>query len=239
MKLAYNIKILFIDPMSYNNLGIYDKFLLENINFEATFFSSQYLQFNNIKNTHIVKNYVYQTKKGLQKILSYIYSQIKVLFWIYKNNPQIIHFQWIKIPFFDLFLLFFIRIVYRKGKLIYTAHNILPHDSKRKYFHIFYMMYRLFDGIIVHEENTKNKIKKLFNLKNANITIIPHGLLNLNYGKTDANNNENKIVFSLIGRIDKYKGVDILIDAWVNNDRLLNNNAIKLIIAGKGKIFLN
>jgi glycosyltransferase involved in cell wall biosynthesis len=231
------MKLLFIDPMSYNNLGIYDKCLLENINCGNTFFSSKYFQFDNIKNTQIINNYTYQAKKGLRKLASYLYSQIKVILWIYKNNPQIIHFQWLKVPPLDIFLLLMIKTLYRKSRLVYTAHNIMPHDSGKKYLFLYYIIYHLFDGIIVHEKRAKKEIEKLFNLQNKNIMVIPHGLLNLNCNKKYIY--KDKIVFSLIGRISKYKGIDILLEAWTKNGELLNDNSIRLIIAGEGEILLD
>jgi glycosyltransferase involved in cell wall biosynthesis len=225
--------------MSYNNLGIYDKYLLENIYHENTFFSSKYLQFHTIKNTKIVNNYTYQDKKGIWKILSYFYSQIKLFIWICKNDPNVIHFQWLKVPFLDILLLLFIKIMCKKSRLVYTAHNVLPHDGGRRYFPLYYIIYRMFDGIIVHEKNAKNEIKKIFNLQNKQIKIIPHGLLYFNSNSNAYLKDDNKTIFSLIGKISQYKGVDILIDAWTGNDELLNDESLKLIIAGRGKIFLD
>ena len=42
--------------------------------------------------------------------------------------------------------------------------------------------------------------------------------------------------FSLIGSLTKYKGVDLLVDAWTSCTTLSSSNTCRLIIAGSGKM---
>lgn len=44
------------------------------------------------------------------------------------------------------------------------------------------------------------------------------------------------MIFSLIGILNNYKGIDLLVEAWGNNEELYKNSNIKLIIAGKGEM---
>jgi glycosyltransferase involved in cell wall biosynthesis len=219
-----------------SNLGLYDKNLLENIDVHKYFFSTKEYEYKNISNTQIINHYTYYKSKGLLKIISYIQSQIKLFIWIFKNSPDIIHFQWIRLPLWDSFLLLFIKFLKSNSRIIYTAHNILPHDSGKKYFYQYYFMYHLFDGIIVHVECTKNDIIRLFNIKETKIEIIPHGKIEFKKKAIQSFSCQDKLVFSLVGVMSYYKGVDILIDAWVLNDQILNNANIHLIIAGSGNI---
>lgn len=155
-----------------------------------------------------------------------------------KSDVNIIHFQWFKIPFFDFILLKLLKIFSSKTKIIFTAHNILPHDTGIKYEKIYNQIYRNIDRIIVHSITTKNELIQNFNISEQKVDIIPHGILSLKetvqYNKIKQPN--SKMTFSFIGVISAYKGLDILIDAWCSDVEILNNPNIELIIAGAGSI---
>lgn len=235
------IRVLIIDPMSRNNLGIYDKNLIENLKVKNIFFyCNKDFQFSKIENIKIYREYKYHTKKGIIKIFSYIISQIKLIKIIDSNNINTVHFQWFKIPLFDYFFLKYLKRKYKSIKIIHTAHNVLPHDSGVKYFKIYKKIYKLLDRIIVHTKRTKSEIVDLFKIKEQKIEIIPHGLLEIeniikNENKIKIREND-EIIFSLIGMLNTYKGIDLLIEAWESNEELYKNSNIKLIIAGKGKV---
>jgi glycosyltransferase involved in cell wall biosynthesis len=225
----------FIDPMSRNNLGEYDKNLLENIHAnEIVFFTSSGFQYDNVNNTRTIIKYNYHKLKGIKKILSYVKSQISLLCFVFVYTPDIIHFQWFKIPLFDLLVLFVIKLLKSDIKLINTAHNTLPHDTGNKYFYCYYIIYHLLDGIIVHTENTKKEINNMFGVSSKFIAVIPHGLLGKNTVPFKKCN--SKIIFSMTGVLQYYKGVDILLDAWTKNIKITNNDSIHLIIAGLSAI---
>lgn len=238
------MKVFYVDPMGYGNLSSYDTSLLNNISqidieyFTSVKFDLKYYE----EKTH--KIYSYSDKKGLIKIFSYIKSQIVLLKFILKLKPEIAHFQWFKIPILDNILL---KIIKSKGvKIILTAHNILPHDSGNKYFKIYQKIYSELNVIIVHANNTKQELVRMFDISPSKIKVIPHGILNMQ--RTDVKSIEkansyfskeyhfeNKIVFSILGSINKYKGVDLAIEAWLS----LNENEKKkaqLVIAGNGKM---
>jgi glycosyltransferase involved in cell wall biosynthesis len=230
------MKILYVDPMSRKNLGVYDKNLLENIEGEKYFFASRGLQFMNISNTSIIYNYNYYEKKGISKVISYTFSQVKLFNWILINNPDIIHIQWIKMPYFDVILLLLLKIINKNLNILFTAHDLLPHDTGRKYYRIYNILYHLFDGIIVHTKTTKNDIIKLFSISDGKICIIPHGTLKFNVSSSTKTMFRKKLVFSIAGNIHYYKGIDILIDAWLLNSTLIKDDNILLVIAGNGKL---
>jgi len=232
-------KILFVDPMSRNNLGIYDKNLLSNLMGEKYFFASKGFQFNEISNTKIIHNYNYYKKRGMLKIFSYMHSQMKLFLWVLIHKPEIVHIQWVKAPVLDMIVLFFMRFLSRKIKIVYTVHNLLPHDSfGKKIFYIYYVLYRLFDGIIVHADRTKKELVNLFCIEEIIIKEIPHGVLKYEMNEINHRMYPNKIVFSMTGILNYYKGVDILIDAWTSNKALIENDNIHLIIAGTGNILI-
>lgn len=229
------LKLFLVDPMSYNNLSLYDKLLLTNINAQ-----NKYL-FGNIKyeykcnssfDCHLI--YKYSERKGYRKVLSYSISQILLLYYFIKYKPNVVHFQWFKFPSFDIWIIKIIKLLNSKVKVVFTAHNTLPHNSENKYLNVYSAIYEIVDKIIVHESTAKETIIELFKLSPDKINIIPHGLLfsNTDWGKIKAENN-NVITFAMLGFLSNYKGIDLLIDAWADSELLSNNKNIRLIIAGK------
>jgi len=243
------LKLFFVDPMSYNNLEIYDLSLLSycSKNIETYFFCNALLSKEIVKGLHVKKIFNYSKKRGLAKVYSYLYSLYKLSKYINKIRPNIVHIQWVRIPLIDLFFYKAIRYFYNDIKLIYTAHNILPH--KRGFFDtiFFKSLYNFFDYVIIHTSNSTDEIRELSNrIDISKFRVIPHGVLNYQYSKDAiaknianiniSNLGKNKIVFSSLGAQNYYKGIDILVDVWLNTPELRNNNSIQLIIAGKGQI---
>ena len=236
--------IFYVDPMSYSNLALYDYSLLSNIKGVDLHYYCNTKYDSKELNTKIDKIYRYSDKKGLFKIISYFKSQLVLLKAITKFRPDMIHFQWLKIPSIDYILL---KRIKNKGvKTILTAHNILPHDTGNKYESIYKKIYFIVDAIIVHANNTKKELIDKFQVPSQKIHVIPHGILdigqNIDREKFDYHIKKfktefelkDKMIFSAPGTINDYKGYDLIVDAW-KQDNLSENQEIKLIIAGKGE----
>lgn len=247
-------KIFFINPMSYNNLSLYDYSILKNISndIEVVYFCSKNNELlknlNNKKNIKIKKIFKYHNKILMLKIFSYFFSLIKLFYYVFKFKPKIIHFQWFKIPFIDLLFLIKIKIIKPRIKIILTVHNLLPHDTSMN---IFYnIIYKLIDYKIFHSNKTKIQYIKNFNVKKINkinsLFIVEHPMLNLRnliYNQNQFNKTytklfyelkkENVFIFSVLGFISYYKGVDLIIESWKKSKILYNNPNVLLIIAGK------
>ena len=228
--------IFLVDPMSYSNLGLYDKLLLENIPEKNRFL------FGNIKYEHLSNTafqlrliYKYTDKKGVIKFISYFKSQLILLYSILKYNPGVVHFQWIKVPVVDFILICLIKALKKNTKVIFTAHNILPHNSEESFKNIYGKIYRKVDKIIVHDKTTKFDLLKLFSISENKVKVIPHGLLNIAGKGEELKVKKPILTFAMLGNLSKYKGLDIIIDAWMGSDYLLNNNSVELVIAGTPK----
>lgn len=231
--------IFFIDPMSYNNLEDYD------VNVLSKFNKDEVLFFGNTKFSSSIKFkskliFNYSSKIGVKKVLSYLKSQFILIYFIIKERPTLLHFQWFKLPLFDFLVLLFIKFIYPKIKIIFTAHNVLPHDTGLKYFKIYKKIYNLIDKVIVHDNNTKNEILTQFLLKEHKVQVIFHGLLDIEKNEeqiTEISNSvkyDGKIVFAFMGYIHKYKGIELLFETWYNSEKLNKNDNIQLLIIGKG-----
>lgn len=230
------MKIFYIDSQSYNNPARYDKCLLENIPCEKFFYCSVNLQYDNIDNTVINRLYDYSNYGGIKKFVHYIFSQKEMYNTVLQEKPDIIHIQWFKIPIVDIFFLKKIKRLFPKIKIIYTAHNVLPHNTGSKFYLDYKKIYNIVDHIIVHTNVSKNEIIENFSISKDKITVIPHGFIPLWMPIQDKKKRNNIFTFSLIGELSEYKGVDLVIDAWLNNPKLLDNKAIKLVLAGKGEM---
>ena len=224
--------VFFVDPMSYNNLSIYDWNLIQNLKAKVYFFGSNKYDYKELNvNSNLIYNYN-SIKFKLLKAFVYIINNIKLLFYVIKLKPQIIHFQWMKFPTFDIIFVKIIRFISKRTKIVLTAHNFLPHNSGEKYLKQYKKIYSLVDKIIVHSKNTKEQISEIINTSEK-INVIVHGILKIENDEKlitkaqkeiiEKYNLKNKTIFLNIGQIHSYKGTDVLIDAW-NSASKLNQN---------------
>lgn len=234
--------ILLIDPNSYGNLQMYDDKLLEGLSHIAKerlmlVGNVKYIEHKN-KGYDVELIYSYSDKRGFNKVFSYLKSSWRLIDFIKKNKLRVVHFQWFKLYYLDFLIIEYIKILLPEIKIVYTAHNILPHNSGEKYFNIFKKIYHSVHNIIVHDEITKRKLADKFCLPINKISTIPHGLFDFDLSKQVTSNKINKIFdkipehcikYLMIGKISKYKGIDILYDAWKT---FSNDKNRHLIIAG-------
>lgn len=243
------MKVFFIDPNSYNNLQIYDDRLMKSVGsnseMDLTLFGN--ILFNEPECGFYKRKliYSYSDKKGMLKGFSYVLSQFFLLFSMLVGRPNVIHIQWIKLYRFDFILFKIAKVLLPKCKFVYTVHNILPHDSGDTHFTVFRKVYKLMDSLIVHNAQSKDILVEKFKLNEYKIAVIPHGLLDYKCIDAFASNlfdkKEGEITFILAGRLNRYKGFDLLADCWKTYFASYSN--IRLILAGDGDIkaydFLN
>ncbi len=238
--------IAYIDPQSYRNLSIYDYNLLSNMEQDIHYFCSKYYDYLDLPQ-NIRKHNVFKYNKinnVVLKAISYMFSYIMLAFWIIRMKPDIVHVQWFRIERFDYIVLKIIKKI-TKTKIVFTAHNILPHNSADKYHGIYEKIYNFVDAIIVHTSDTKKKIVEKFNVSDSKIFVIQHGLLKINVDEKEYErlkpefeqkyNLENKIVFTSLGEQSMYKGVDVIAEVWLTTPQLANNPKCSLLIVGKCK----
>lgn len=176
--------------------------------------------------------------------------------WYIANNPnnkianciklayKIAHFY--KEGRFDLFhsttncktSVFLLPYIYGMKYKIYTMHDPIPHNKlsiikKVIQYNLFINAYK---NILLLSKALLEEFKIEYKLNNENIFFSRLSIYDyLNSFPIQDNTYGDYILF--FGRIEPYKGVDLLIKAYLNSN--LSNNNIKLIIAGKGKIESN
>lgn len=234
--------VFYIDPQSYANLAVYDHSLLSN-NKELciTFWGSYLYDYKQHTNYDFVPVFRYNKKRTIFKLISYFFSLLKIFIAILKQKPDIIHIQWIKIWSVDYCFLKLVKLL-TSSKVIYTAHNLLPHDSENQH-DKYILYYKTVDSIIVHVESSKKELIKKFGINSSKINVIPHGVLDFDIDENLVETYreelhrkigfKNQLVFATLGNQSLYKGSDLIARVWKDNEFLHNDEAYKLIILGK------
>lgn len=126
-------------------------------------------------------------------------------------------------------------------KIIYTAHNIISHDSqyKERERQFRRSVTELFDYVLVHGEYAKKLIVSKIGVDAAKVYVVPHGSYEgyyPNYTNRDIARKrfdiaDDTYVYLFFGNVKGYKGVDALLDAYEGvRARHINT---RLIIAGR------
>ena len=158
---------------------------------------------------------------------------------LWHHRRGIVHIQFfqykaVEAPIYILARLLFLR------RLIFTAHDALPHEPKRWHKLFYKLWYRVVDEIHVLGSYTAEKLQEL-GIRTEQIHLVPHGNYDLflfrntpeprdstrkRYGARS-----NDTVFLMFGLIRPYKGLDLLVQAFCKVP--IDCNAY-LIVAGGG-----
>lgn len=124
-------------------------------------------------------------------------------------------------------------------RLVFTAHNILPHENSRIDHILTSGVYRAANRIIVHSEYMKEKLARLFPVDPAKIAIVPHGSFD-DYipshpptkleARTKLELSDSDHVVLFFGYVREYKGLDLLLDAFEIAQQ--QDERLKLVVAG-------
>ena len=131
-----------------------------------------------------------------------------------------------------------IRLLKLRGiKQVWTAHNIEPHEVEHQAWaeRVYRFMARHVDGIIAHSQAAANLLQQRYQIKTP-LTVMPQGNYIDVYGPQQEQQASREqlgvpqAVFTALylGYLRRYKGVELLIDAW-------NGVPGTLLIAGSVK----
>ena len=155
--------------------------------------------------------------------------------------PDVIHVQYLpmlkwRVPL-DLWFLKFCRS--RGSKIVLTVHDLLPHDTGDAHKTTFLELYGMADAIICHSDSVRGRLQQEFAVPEEKISVIPHGPFF--YDLPAAGDNDALRGFELEpsstmvlwqGIIFPYKGVDVLLNAWLQVEAACPDAT--LMIAGTG-----
>lgn len=171
------------------------------------------------------------------KVFKYIRYLYRVAVLIRNSKPDAVHYHFFRRK---SEILFYLLLRAFGVKLVYTAHNILPHESKRIDYLLTYLVIKGANRIIVHSYYIKTKISGIFKVDPDKISVIPHGNFDFyipgsstdkceSRKKLGLNESSNIILF--FGFIREYKGLDLLLEAF--EIAALKDLNLELLIAGE------
>jgi len=189
----------------------------------------------------------------------FLYKEYRFLFPVFLNllrlkNCKIVHYHFInsiagfttkyKIKFLLSSIKFLIDVYLVKyllrAKIIWTVNNLYSHELFFPKLEKFIRRHfaKKADFLIAHCNRAKKLVQKEFKIPNNKIYMIPHGNYLTAYkndiSKEEARKilslNKDQLIFLHFGNIRPYKGIDKLIDKFL---QLKNEGNIKLLISGK------
>jgi glycosyltransferase involved in cell wall biosynthesis len=167
--------------------------------------------------------------KLAQGAVNLVALAVRLLF----RRPDVIHVQQLRLVQAGLpletWLLGFARML--GCRLVYTVHNLLPHDTSDHHRARYGQLYRRMDGFICHSNDARERLVEGFGADPARVWVIPHGPLFEGLAAGACTENGECIVLWQ-GFIRPYKGLEFLLDAWRELGR---ETAARLIIAGSGE----
>lgn len=182
-------------------------------------------------------------KEGIEVVLlkpfhySTLANFLKIISLKFKGY-RIIHLHWLYVfPFFWLMKLFVKFSKKLRYKIVWTIHNILPHERRKGDVEMVRWLYKNADYKFIHYKINLENLKKILNVEPENIEVIYHPIFDL-YPKEISKEKArkklgipmNKKVLLCFGMIRKYKGMELFADAIEK----LGNDYIG-IVAGKRK----
>lgn len=169
-----------------------------------------------------------------------------------RKIPDVLHQQWIHVDTLRPTLarsllataLFFLQVGILRGlgvRIVWTLHNKMNHDGAypRLDQWIRRAMFRVAHAVIVHGETAAAKAAdhlRIGNKARSKLRVVPHasyaGIYPDTVDRQEARArfglSETHFCYGLIGRLQAYKGVEILIDAF----RQMPGENLRLIVAG-------
>lgn len=136
-----------------------------------------------------------------------------------------------------------LRWLKRHGaRIVHTVHNVLPHVVKPFHAEVFRELYRMADALICHDPTAAEALKDGFAIQPQKIHVIPHGPLFAQVPELSPEDARKELglpvhrrIFLAQGVLARYKGFDLLLDAWADVVRR-DGSTVRpfLVIAGTG-----
>ncbi|MGM0608960.1 MAG: glycosyltransferase [Candidatus Muiribacteriota bacterium] len=157
------------------------------------------------------------------------------------NKSDIFHVQWWSLPIFPIVFVMVFLAKLKKIPVVITVHNVSPHEKSNLFILAGKIIFYFCDSFIVHSENNKKTLSKIYNIKTKNINVIPHGPLDVfkgrdyneqkekKYFKQKYNISETEKVILFFGAIRDYKNLELILNSL---SYVLEKLNVKLVIAG-------
>lgn len=139
------------------------------------------------------------------------------------RKPDVLHLQFLPLLKQRVSVeLWFMNFVKHLGvPIVYTVHNVLPHESAGHDRERFQSVYRLADLLVCHDQSAKDRLISEFNIAPERVVVIPHGPMFSAGTHTDSAPVRESLglprdgcLVLFQGIIRPYKGVPFLLHSW-------------------------
>lgn len=174
----------------------------------------------------------------IRKLIHYLEYLARLSVHVVKNKEKrVTHVQFLRSERVEAVFLLLLRLL--GVRLVFTAHNVLPHENNAIDRVLRSGIYRAAGHIIAHSDYIKHKLIKEFRVNPEKISVIPHGNFDhylpgepMSQAEARARLNlpERDNIALFFGYIREYKGLDLLLDAYEICAR--KGSPFNLVIAG-------
>ncbi|MBW1849634.1 MAG: glycosyltransferase family 4 protein [Deltaproteobacteria bacterium] len=131
------------------------------------------------------------------------------------TKADILHAQWWSLPLFPVYVFICLGFKLRKKPIVFTVHNVLPHEKPTLYLTLTRFLFKLSDHFIVHTTNNVEQLSQYYSISKNRISCIAHGTLDFHIKKHPSKNNiksemgfdANHKIILFFGAIRPYKGL--------------------------------
>ncbi|GAB4483754.1 MAG: hypothetical protein OHK0018_15490 [Erythrobacter tepidarius] len=178
------------------------------------------------------------SRNKFAKALQMLRAVLRLTVEVWRHRSTAVHIQFFRLQFVDPVVYLLLRAFVRR--LVYTAHNALPHEPRWWHRSFYKAWYRLPDRIHVLSRYTRDRLVSELDVPASKITVVPHGnyeSVASRYASSPSPQREslgipsNAFVILFFGLIRPYKGVDRLIRAV---GAVRSDVPVFLLIAGGG-----
>ena len=158
------------------------------------------------------------------KFAEYLFNLFALAVRLIVGRPDVLHVQFLPLvpkglPF-EIWLLKLARML--GVRIVYTVHNVLPHDSSAAQKERYRQIYAYADALIAHDEHARKKLGDEFGIPAGKVKVIPHGPLfdeppeagSAARERQRLGIAEDACIVVTQGIIRPYKGIPFLLDAW-------------------------
>ncbi len=153
-----------------------------------------------------------------------------------EDRPDIVHLQWVDSP---IHALSFVRWARKRGvRVIYTPHNILPHERRWLLMPAYRLLYRRMARVVARDHHLAWALEELLDTPQERVTLLPGSpnFLALQAQQSPADSpapkklsGERRLLF--FGHGSRRKGLDQLLTTVAGN---LWPEEMHLVVAGEG-----
>ena len=155
---------------------------------------------------------------SIRRIVTY-YNPLSWLRAGFLVQGNIVHVQWWSIPLAPIYVAMLLVCKYRKKKIVFTVHNVLPHESSPIDRLLTKMVLKFGDAFIVHSERNREGLNQYFGLHNDVIHQVHMPVHDMYEGeslsrseiRTQLGIPQDASVILSFGNIRGYKGIDQVI----------------------------